>query len=92
MHMYKEFVKKFLIERIRKKRLAENMTKSKMSECLRIDPRSYADLESGHSSVSAPSVLFFLNFIGEEQAKELLDEFQEEVERLDKEGQVRRGH
>ena len=47
MHMYNDFVKNFLSSYVKNMRKAKGLSKTEMSAHLRIDPRSYADLESG---------------------------------------------
>lgn len=63
MHAYTKLVKKFLNGYMAETREQRGMSKEEMSERLRIEPRSYADLEKERYCLSAPSLMFFLLFL-----------------------------
>ena len=54
MHAYTKLVKKFLNGYMAETREQRGMSKEEMSERLRIEPRSYADLEKERYCLSAP--------------------------------------
>ena len=56
MHAYTKLVKKFLNGYMAETREQRGMSKEEMSERLRIEPRSYADLEKERYCLSAPSL------------------------------------
>ena len=57
MHAYTKLVKKFLNGYMAETREQRGMSKEEMSERLRIEPRSYADLEKERYCLSAPSLM-----------------------------------
>ena len=63
MHAYSKLDKKFLNGYMAETREQRGMSKEEMSERLRIEPRSYADLEKERFFLSALSVMFFLLFL-----------------------------
>lgn len=63
MHAYTKLVKKFLNGYMAETREQRGMSKEEMSERLRIEPRSDADLEKERYCLSAPSLMFFLLFL-----------------------------
>ena len=84
MHAYTKLVKKFLNGYMAETREQRGMSKEEMSERLRIEPRSYADLEKERYCLSAPS-LMFLESPGVE---ELIQKFRQTVEQADQNGTV----
>lgn len=75
MHTYTDIVKPFLCGHLIRTRKARQLTKTAMSKWLRIDPRSYPNLENGRYCLSAPSLLFFLSDLDNEEVAELLHQF-----------------
>ena len=89
MHMYNDFVKNFLSSYVKNMRKAKGLTKSEMSAYLRIDPRSYSDLESGRYCFSASSLLFLLSTIEDEEIIQMIKRFRAEAAILDEQDLVR---
>lgn len=89
MHMYNDFVKNFLSSYVKNMRKAKGLSKTEMSAHLRIDPRSYADLESGKYCFSAASLLFLLSTIEDEEIIQMIRSFQTEAASLDEQELVK---
>lgn len=83
MNTYKTLVKELLAEYASGLRKSKGYTQEEISEQLRISSRSYSDLETGKHCFSAPSLLFFLTILSEEERKELLSKFQSSVNTLE---------
>lgn len=89
MHMYNEFVKNFLSSYVKNMRKTKGLSKTEMSAHLRIDPRSYADLESGKYCFSSASLLFLLSTIEDEEIIQMIRHFQTETAFLDEQEVVK---
>ena len=74
MHAYTKLVKKFLNGYMAETREQRGMSKEEMSERLRIEPRSYADLEKERYCLSG--------------VEELIQKFRQTVEQADQNGTV----
>lgn len=83
MHIYNNLVKEFLCGYIIFTRKSLGLTKEQMSEYLRVAPRSYMDLEKGKFCLSAPSLMFFMLHLQDEEAVIMLHRFRETVDRED---------
>lgn len=83
MHTYNYFVKSFLSEHVRDVRAKKGVSKADMAGCLRIDPRSYADLEKGISCFSAPSLLFYMSSMEKQELVNFMDSFRKAAALLD---------
>lgn len=75
MHTYNDVVKSFLLGYLRRTRSARHLTKAAMSAWLRIDPRSYPDLEKGRYCLSTPCLLFLLAGLEDQEVLDLLRQF-----------------
>lgn len=57
---YKQVLKEYLPEQIKKRRIEMGLTQARMARKLRIDVRTYCDLEKGRSVFSAITLIKFL--------------------------------
>lgn len=81
MHQYQEVVKDFLVEYVVKVRMDKSLTKSAMSVWLRIDPRSYLELEKGTYGLSAAALLFFQSHLNDTELLDMVHQFQTAITR-----------
>ncbi|WP_343247221.1 helix-turn-helix domain-containing protein [Diplocloster hominis] len=84
MRQYKLLLQGFLMDRILLYRSANQFTQEQMAELLHISPRSYFDLEHGKYGLSALTLIFFLLILSKTDVLNLLDEFQNLVDRAGK--------
>lgn len=80
MRKHRGLVKDFLAERMEQKRRGEGLTQEKMSEKLRLTPRSYNNIKLRKNGVSAATLLFLLSLMEEDEVTRLLSEFRSEVQ------------
>ena len=84
MRQYKLLLQGFLMDRILLYRSANQFTQEQMAELLHISPCSYFDLEHGKYGLSALTLIFFLLILSKTDVLNLLDEFQNLVDRAGK--------
>jgi len=75
MHRYQTILRSFFRERLLACRREHRCTQEDMAENLHIAPRSYVKLEHGTCSCSACTLLFFLLYLSEPDARLFLEEF-----------------
>lgn len=75
MHTYSDVVKSFLCNYLKQTRSTRQLTKTAMAAWLRIDFRSYPNLETGRYCLSATSLLFLLSGLEDQEVLDLLCRF-----------------
>ena len=83
MHKYRDMVKEFLVGYIIETRKGKGLKKNAMSIWLRIDPRSYADIEAKKCGISAASLLLFECCLEDLELLDMIHEFRGNLEKLD---------
>lgn len=76
MHQYQETAKDFLVGYVVETRKAKSLKKSTMSVWLRIDPRSYFEIEKGRYGLSAASLLCFQCNLADAEILDMVHRFQ----------------
>lgn len=77
MYRCKSFLREYLSVWAAKTRKGLGCTQEKMAERLHISIRSYNNLERGKSGFAAPTLLFFLCLLPEDQVLELVRGFRD---------------
>ena len=85
MHQYQEAAKDFLVGYVVETRKAKSMKESTMSLWLRIDPRSYFEIEKGRYGLSAASLLCFQCNLADGEILDMVHSFKSRI------GTARRG-
>jgi len=81
--LYKEALKNFMADRIKQFRRSKDLSQEAMAERLRIDPRSYSDLERKVYSCSLLTFFFFTRQLSDEANLQLLKAIGAALERID---------
>lgn len=81
--LYKDALKNFLSNEIKRFRTVKKLSQQAMAELLRVDPRSYTDLEHKVYSCSLLTFLFFAQQLEDEGKLQLLKELCSLLERID---------
>lgn len=81
--LYIEALKDFVADEIRQFRKSQGLSQESMSELLRIDPRSYSDLERKVNSCSALTLACFMLQLEDEAVLQLLKAISALLERID---------
>lgn len=83
MANYKALLKELLSDFTDSFRKCRKLTQEQMAEFLRISGRAYGDLERGICCFSAPSLLFLLSMLSDEEIKALLALFLAKVSEME---------
>ena len=83
MHPYANQIQPVLAKMLGDYRHKYHYSQERMSEHLRISPRSYSDLELGKSSFSGPSLLFFFLTMDDADRFVALQELETAIFQLD---------
>ena len=79
MHQYQEAAKDFLVGYVVETRKVKSMKKSAMSLWLRIDPRSYLEIEKGRYGLSAASLLCFQCNLADAEILDMVHSFKSRI-------------
>lgn len=88
MHQYAHHIQPTLAKLLGDYRNKYQYSQERMSENLRISPRSYSDLELGKSTFSGPSLLFFFLIMDDNERLLALQELREVIFTIDEEWDV----
>ena len=88
MCQYKLLLQVFLRDTIYTYRMDHNLSQDRMAELLHIAPRSYIDQEHGKYSFSAPTIMFFILALSDEEKLALTRGFKECMEKAEERGDV----
>lgn len=77
MGEYNDVILDFFTQQLLITRASRGYSQQKMSECLRVTPRSYFDLEHGICCVSARTLVFFLVILSDEEVLQLVSKLRE---------------
>ncbi|MBU5627690.1 helix-turn-helix domain-containing protein [Oscillibacter sp. MSJ-2] len=88
MCQYKSLLRMFLRDTLYSYRKDHGLSQEQMAELLHISPRSYIDQEHGRYSFSAPTMMFFILALSDEEKLALIHGFKEYMEKAEERGDV----
>ncbi len=83
MHLYTDFFKPHFLELAERQRQDLHYSQESMAELLQITLRSYSSFKNGQQSLSAPSLLFLLLSLEDEQVLQFLQHMRTAVTEAD---------
>ena len=89
MHQYQEAAKDFLVGYVIETRKTKSLTKNTMSIWLRIDPRSYSEIEKGTYGLSAASLLCFQCNLADTEILNMVHSFRSRIgQQVERDGEM----
>ena len=88
MSQYKLLLQRFLRDAIYSYRMDHKLSQERMAELLHIAPRSYIDQVHGKYSFSAPTMMFFIFILSDEEKLALIRGFKEYMEKAEERGDM----
>lgn len=83
MHIYTKQLQSTLSRKAYEVRKKRKISQQSMAECLRIDTRSYCDLEHGRYCFSAPSLILLELMMTEMELLLFLEELQNAIQKME---------
>lgn len=83
MHLYAKIFQPVLTVHLKQCRAAQQCSQERMAELLHITLRSYCELEHGRSCLSAPSLIFLLFLMSDEEVLRFISELRNLINSLE---------
>lgn len=83
MHLYTDFFKPYFLELAERRRQDLHYSQESMAELMQITLRSYSSFKNGKQSISAPSLLFLLLSLEDDQVLQFLQHMRTTVAEAD---------